>query len=521
MTTTIITNGIVITCDPKNRAGRLTIVVDDGRIREVSERGDNILRENPHATVIDAAGKLIVPGFINAHHHGASVLLQEATRGLHFSMWDSTPPLGNAVMKLLHESSRDDIRRIYRACYHAHLRCGVTTVGEFPPPLEDQGFTTMLEAIASTHVNAVVTLQNWDQIRHVQSLRSRTPRCAVSLGEENEFTVYSFENLNKAAKDLRVPLLAHIAETKEDVEEIRRNFQRDAITILGSFNLLNPETIIIHANHITDEEVKMLKAVGNIVVVTPHSTAAKQTGYPSIRSLARHHLPLALGTDWGSGGIVEEMRFLHQLPMLVPGLRSFPAAEILRMATINGAAALNLLNESGSIEAGKNADLVFFDTANARTPALHKSAAMESYARLVVDHLSSGDIVDVMIKGVMRVQGRALTGADETGIVNEFNAVHGKFFANPLTAPVQENKSDVKTNVLPFVPERVNLQEQQADYATGFPAEQGSTPVHDINDKEGTEEHPFPHRKKPSREPIKPELPKNIRRVFGEDDDLE
>lgn len=379
----------------------------------------------------------------------------------------------------------------------------------------------MLEGIAASHITAVVTLQNWDQIRKVQSMRSRSLRCAVSLGDESEFTVYSFENLNKAAKDLRVPLLAHIAETKEDVEEIRGNFQRDAITILGSFNLLHPETIIIHANHINEDEVKTLKGAGNIVVVTPHSTATKQTGYPSIRSLAKHHVPLALGTDWGSGGMVEEMRFLHQLPMLVPGLRPFPATEILRMATINGAAALNLLNETGSIEEGKNADLVFFDISSARIPAMHRSGGMEPYARLVVDHLSSGDIVDVMVKGVLRVQNRALTGVDEAGLMNEFNATFGKFFPHSGASAVQDTKPEIKANVLPFVPERVNQQEQQEDFAAGFPADHSTTPIHDIKRNEEAEGHPFPQRKKPSREPLKPELPKNIRKVFGEDDDLE
>jgi predicted amidohydrolase YtcJ len=77
----IIENGFVLTGDKQNRAGKLTIIIQNGRITEIGRRADALKATYPNAEVIDSAGKIILPGFVDAHHTGESFILRYLTSG--------------------------------------------------------------------------------------------------------------------------------------------------------------------------------------------------------------------------------------------------------------------------------------------------------------------------------------------------------------------------------------------------------------------------------------------------------
>ncbi|MBI5470725.1 MAG: hypothetical protein HY961_00125, partial [Ignavibacteriae bacterium] len=139
--TIILANGIVLTCDATNRAGRYSIAITDGRIRDIADRADVLQKAYEEAAIVDASQKLIVPGFVNAHHHGASFLLRTLTDGVHASLWNSEARLEQACDRLMHASHYADLKQLYQALYLAHLRSGTTCVGESPLPLDETGFT--------------------------------------------------------------------------------------------------------------------------------------------------------------------------------------------------------------------------------------------------------------------------------------------------------------------------------------------------------------------------------------------
>lgn len=510
---TIIANGTVLTCDAGNRCGRLHIVVSNGRFLNISDNLDRLRDEHPQAELFDATGMLVVPGFVNAHYHGESFLLRAATEGLHFSLWKDEGPLQQAATRLLHRSSYEDVHSIYRAAYIAHSASGTTCVGEFPPHLDEDAFGYMLNGIASNGVVPVVTLQNWDHIGAIRSLHEKKPRVAVNMGKENDFTVYSIEKLSQAAKELRAPLLAHIAEQREDVEVVRKNFQKDILTLLNSFNAIRQNTILIHANHCSDAEAATVKEANGTVIVCARSTAVKQTGYPALRHLAKRHVRLALGTDWGDVDMLAEMRFISHLPLVVPGLRLFSPLEILRMATINGAYALGLSAETGSIELGKRADAVLFNAEDIRLPLTLATSSAESLANIVVNHLSAGDIHAVMMNGIFTE--RSTSNREHFAA---FSATARKFFSEEVLSRPQthEHATEQSRNVLPFSSETRSQQEENEGFEAGFPATLRPSRVVGMAEPA----NPLANRPKPQREPQKPELPKDTRRVFGEDDDV-
>lgn len=519
----IIANALVLTCDANNRAGRMSLLVKDGRLADIARQPDGFAAMYPQARVIDAAGKLIVPGFVNAHFHSESILLRERTQGLPFIQWRQDIRLQEYSRKLVDRSSYDDVRAVYLASYFSHLKSGTTCVGEFGPAVDQKGFVHLLQAIDRTDVRSVVTLQNWDQISQANDLGSKRPRFAVSLGREEEFTVYSFENLMRGARELEVPLVAHVAEQREGVESVKKNFQKNVVTLLKDFGALQESTLLVHLNHIGEDEIRLIEDAGVSAVVCARSTAHKQTGYPSLRHLCGSTIPLCIGTDWDSTDMLEEMRFLHRLPMLVNGVPPLAPLQIVQMATINGARALGLDAEVGSLETGKKADMVFFDLADLRLPRIKEPAAATALAGFLVNNLGTQHITDVMINGEFFVtKGNLLTMAEDDvaqGLSNTLDRY--RQFPSPVPplselAGVAEPTPQTRSKVVPFTGDI--RQKQGGGFERGLVDEPSS--VQHVEKKPSDAIAPSPREKpEPSRAAL-PELSKDVKRVFGEDDDV-
>jgi 5-methylthioadenosine/S-adenosylhomocysteine deaminase len=507
---TIIANGFVLTCDSLNRAGRLSLLLRDGRVREVARNADAFLTLHPDATVVDASQKLVVPGFVNAHVHAESLLLQERTRWRHAGLWKRDARLLEASARLSDPKAIDDLRMLYLFACFSHLRSGTTCIGEFPPPVADKGLVQILQAIDRTEIRAVVALQNWDQIQQARDLGADRPPFVVSLGREEDYTVYSFEHLLRTAGELGIPVLAHAAEQREDVETIRKNFQKSLLAVLRDFGALRQNTILIHLNHIAESDLAFIEEAGASPVVTPRSSMMKQTGYPALRSLLPCTKRPSLGTDWGSVDMLAEMQFLHQLPLLFPAIPRLGAIEILKMATLNGAAALGLAAETGSIEPGKQADLTFFSLHTLRSPLPRDTAGAQELAELLLDALSTRDICDVMVAGEFYVRkGQLLTMAEED-VTAGFRAMRDRWF--PAVAPPISPEDLQRAKVVPPVGEA--SREPSSGFEQGLPAVES-------HDRSVSSLPPVPP-PPPAREvrsTALPELSKDVRRVFGEDDE--
>lgn len=503
---TIIANGFVITCDPRNRAGRLSLLLRNGRIQEIAQTADAFLTLYPDARIVDASQKLIVPGFVNAHMHGESVLLRDRTAGRHAGLWPRDARLRAVAEQLRAPESLDDLRMVYLTAFFTHLQCGTVLVGEFPPDVQEKGLVTILQAVERSEIRAVTALQNWDQIRQARELGARRPPFMVSLGREEEYTVYSFEQRLRAAAELGVPPLVHAAETREDEDTVRKNFQKGLISVLRDFGALRSETLLVHCNHIAEEDLPLIREAGSSVVLCPRSAMMKGTGYPALRALLAGRKHPCLGTDWGSADMVAEMQFLHQLPQMVPTLPRIGPVEILRMATVNGAEALGMAAETGSIETGKRADLAFFGLHTLRAPLPRDSAGVQELASLLMHALSSRDITDVMINGEFFLADRKLLTMAEEDLAAGYRTLRERAFPAALAPPSPAEQARVRT--APFA----GGGEDAPGFTAGISAEE--TP------HEPLPPPPRAPRTDAPRPATLPELPREVRRVFGDDEEL-
>ncbi len=522
----IIANARVITCDPDNRAGLYNLLIRDDRIVEVSDRLDLFTSLHPHAVVVDASNKLIIPGFVNAHFHSESVLLRARTDGLHCSLWKSDLRTQECIKGLLEPANDGDVRTTYLTSYFSHLKSGTTCVGEFGLPFAEETFGHVLQAMERTEVRNVVALQNWDQLVKASDVTGGRHRFLVSIGKPEDFTVYSFENLVRAAKELNVPLLAHVGEQRAETDFVKKAFQKNLLAVLQDYNIVSPENVFVHLNHLSSQETETLADAGASAVVCVRSAAFKRTGYPALRHLATQRIRLAVGTDWGNIDMLEELKFLNQLHLLISGITPFSSLQLLRMATINGAHALGLSGETGSIEAGKKADLAFFSLDDLRLPVISDYTDAESLSSLLVNHLTSRDISDVMIDGEFYVaKGQVMTMAEEE-IQEGFRSTFRKFYQGeakkiprPGSGNAETNAAGVAPKILSFAPVSRASQPDEG-FESGFQVDEKSPSVFEMKPTNINLQPPTgtpPSQNTPRR---KQDPPKESWLTFGEDEDF-
>ena len=520
----IISNAFVITCDPYNRGGLYNLLIRDDRIERISDSPDVLTALYPGATVIDASNKLIIPGFVNAHFHSESVLLSTLTDNLHYSLWNTNPAIQECIRNLLDPLNKDDARSVYLMSYFRHLKSGTTCVGEYGLPFPESGFAHMLHSIERTEVKSGVALQNWDQISKVGRSTGGRHRFFVNVGKEDDFTVYSFESLVRAAKDLSVPLLAHVAEQRANTEFVRKTFQRGTLAVLQDFGVVQCDTVFVHLNHMSSLEAEVLAEVGASVVVCARSAAFKRTGYPLLRHLAQERLRLAVGTDWGSVDMLEELKFLLRLHLLIPGIPPLSPLQLVRMGTINGAHSLSLSQETGSIEVGKKADLTFFTLDDLRLPLVSEASNAETLSSLLLNHLTNRDVSDVMINGEFYIaQGKVMTMAEEE-ILEGYRATSLKFSkaVGKALSPAPFSGPGVASSVsapriLPFTRRDRTSQHRGEGFELGFRAEEPSLTAIDLKTDETNKQTPsatVPG----SLDQSEKRQSKEVWRTFGEED---
>jgi 5-methylthioadenosine/S-adenosylhomocysteine deaminase len=495
----------VLTCDAENRAGRMSIAIREGRIAEVAPNAAKLTSQHPQAEIIDASGHVVAPGFVNAHFHIESPLLRAFTRGHALSSWNSLASLRQAG-EFLHDPANEPVfEPISFFAGIEHLLHGTTTAAAVLPSVDEHALRAAIRGLARSGVRASYVLRGWNQIRAARELLPAPASGAVAFDADEELTLYSLEKHLHAARDLGCAPAFELSETRKSADAFRKNFKKAPLKVLKEAGALPPSARVAHGNYFSPEDLEILKSTGGTLTLCAGSAARKRTGCPLLLLLATSDVRLAIGSDWGSVDILEEAKFLASLPQLAAGVRQFRPLELLRMATINGAHALGVGDEVGSLEAGKRADLIMFRLDNMLQPFAGETTGSDVLAETIIERMNAGRLSDVMIGGEFRVRGHAPVGIDLQRADSDLRTLIQRaspqgipqapsiFLARagvPMMAPsdqtfTREKKGEDRP--APAAPMAANL-------SVAFPPHEGS--------------------KKQSP----PELKKDVKRVFGEDD---
>ena len=372
------------------------ILIEDGEIVAFG-RG---LAPRDHCEVIEAAGRLVVPGFINAHYHSHDTLCRGLFEELPLEMWLLyTLPMGQ-------NRSKEEVRARTLVGALESLRCGITTVQDMLGlvPLDDDYTEVVITAYREAGIRVVFSPMVWDvppiaMVRHkdelprdVQEMLGVTGRpiheqldylesqferhraegtlhWAIAPFAPQRCTPKMLEGCAELAAKHDLPVYTHVYETKGQVliaRDLFREHGGSLIDYLDSTGLLSPRLNIVHSVWISRREMDRMAAADAGIVLNHMSNMKLKSGIAPVCDLREAGVRLGLGCDNCSGSDVQNMFQAMKLFCLLAAVSEpepgpMLADEVLRHATLGNARTAGLHGRLGAIRPGYKADLILID----------------------------------------------------------------------------------------------------------------------------------------------------------------
>ncbi len=394
-----------------------SLAIKDGRIHAIAPSTE--ARGRFHAAVtLELDEHVLIPGLINAHTHAAMSLFRGLADDLPLMEWLTQhiwPAEGAWV-------SPQFVRDGTQLAMAEMLRGGVTCFNDmyfFPDEtaraVEDAGmraavgmilidFPTAWAANAEEYLSKGLALHD-----HYKG----HPLISTVFAPHAPYTVSDgpLERVRILADQLNVPVHMHVHETAHEVQEAREKHGERPLARLEKLGLLTPQLLAVHMTQLSDEEIAACARAGISVVHCPESNLKLASGFCPVQKLMRAGVNVALGTDGAASNndldMFSEMRSAALLAKAVAGDASaLPAASALRMATLNGARALGLDEDTGSLRPGKAADIAAVYLGDIETQPLYHPVSQLIYAT------GREKVTDVWVAGRHLLKERVLTTLD-------------------------------------------------------------------------------------------------------------
>jgi 5-methylthioadenosine/S-adenosylhomocysteine deaminase len=415
----IIRGGTVVTMDGSRRVIEDgAVAVKGGRIVAVDDTAD-IVRRYAAREVINAGGKVVIPGLINGHTHVPMTLFRGIADDLDLQEW-LTKYIFPAEAKNVTE---DFVRVGTRLGLAEMLRSGTTTYCDmyyFEDAIADETFKAGMRGVLGETVIDFPVADNKtyeEGLAYAERFVNRWKGNALIIAAIAPHAPYTVsEDHLKAARAFSdrtgAPIVIHISETKREVDDSLKAKGASPVDYLNRIGFLNNRVIAAHMVWPSDGELDLLKKLGVGIVHNPQSNMKLASGVAPVPKMLRENLPVGLGTDGAASNndlnLWEEMDSAAKLHKLISNdPKVVTAEEAFEMATIRGARALHLEKEIGSIEKGKRADLAIVDL-----ESLNQTPSYNIYSDLVYS-TKAGDVRTVIIEGRVVMRDRRLLTLNE------------------------------------------------------------------------------------------------------------
>ncbi|MBL8076506.1 MAG: amidohydrolase family protein [Anaerolineales bacterium] len=434
---TLFINAIVLTMDGKLNQ------YDPGA---VAVRGDSIVAVGPEAEIkkeysaketVDCKGKVLMPGLVNAHTHVPMTLLRGLADDLRLDVW-----LMGYMLPVEREFVSPDFVRLGTqiACAE-QIRSGVTTFNDmyfFEDDIAKATADAGMRAVCGESVMkypapdapafedsiayACEFIKKWKG--HPLIVPAIAPHAPYSTTPE------ILRTCSNIAQEFDVPLHIHISETAFEVENMRNEQGMPVVPYVKKQGILEAKVIAAHCVHIDVGEIKTLQHVNAGVSHNPSSNLKLASGFAPVQKMLENGLNVGIGTDGPASNndldMFEEIRlasFVAKASSNDPTV--VPAATALLMGTRLGAQALHIGHLTGSLEAGKRADMIIVNTSPIHNSPRFRRDPNNAYAQLVYASKST-DVTDVMVNGKWLMRDHNLLTLDQDDLIKEAQGIAKK-----------------------------------------------------------------------------------------------
>ena len=424
----IIKNAIVLTMDANlNQYSQGALAVQKDSIVDIGPEKD-ILEKYASSELHDCEGKVLMPGLINTHTHVPMTLLRGLSDDLRLDVW-----LLGYMMPVEREFVTPEFVELGTSIACAELiRSGVTCFNDmyyFEQVVAQTASDIGLRAVCS---QTVMKFPTPDAHSYEESLEYSKnfikkfkdhPLIVPSIAPHAPYTCPP--EILKACTDIAlefdIPLHIHISETKEEVEEMRKENGMPVVPWVKKQGVLEAKVVAAHCVHIDEGEIRTLKHANAGIAHNPSSNLKLASGIAPVQKMLELGVNVGIGTDGTASNndldFFEEMRLANFIAKGSSGDPTvLPASQTLVMATRMGADALHIGHITGSLEAGKRADLIILDLNTTHNSPHFRHSPDGVYSQIVYAGKSS-DVTDVMVNGNWLMRNRVIDSLDENELI--------------------------------------------------------------------------------------------------------
>jgi 5-methylthioadenosine/S-adenosylhomocysteine deaminase len=421
--THLIKGATIVTMDRQGRVIEGDVLVEDGRISKVSpsiSAGTD--------SVIDARGRVLLPGFIQTHVHLCQTLFRGAADDLPLLDWLKTriwPMEAAHTDSSVYASAQLGIAELIKGGTTAALTMETVhhTDAVFRA-VEESGFRAivgkcmmdrgqdvprgLIENPEDSIAESLRLLERWHGRGDGRIRYCLAPRFALSCSRA------LLERVAVLAGQRGVLVHTHASENLIEVDLIRRETERGNIEFLSDVGLASENVVLAHCVHVSEAEIDILERTGTRVAHCPSSNLKLGSGIAPVPRMLERGICVSLGSDGAACNnrldMFTEMRLAALIQKPAHGPQSVPAIRVLEMATLQGARALGLEDTIGSIELGKRADLTILNLDRTHT------TPRPDVISTIVYSASPSNVETVLIDGRIVMQNAVLTTLSEQAV---------------------------------------------------------------------------------------------------------
>ncbi len=415
----VLKNGTILTMatsEPEIIQGDLGI--EDDRIVYVGAAPGSFIPDR----VLDASERIVMPGLINAHTHIAMSLMRHYADDLPFWEW-----LNDRILPLEENLTPDDVHVGALLSIAEMIRSGTTTFSDMYFFMDGVAAAVLESGMRANIARGLVFNEASDLkkldigIKLFRDWHGKADgRIHVDLAPHAPYTCPPeyLKRVQKSAEEMGAHIHTHLSESRKEIETIYSLYNVSPVAYMAQQGIFEQKTSAAHCVYVSFDDIRILADYDVSVVNNPGSNFKLGNGFAPVPRFLNAGVNVALGTDGAaSNNNVNMFEEVHLAALVNKAVSedptAVPAYTALEMATINGARALGREDETGSLEAGKKADILLLDRMK---PHLYPEM---NHVSALVYAAESADVDTVICNGRILMENRILRTLDEGSILKQ------------------------------------------------------------------------------------------------------
>lgn len=405
------------------------IFIEDGKIKQIEKNIKCHVEK-----IIDATGKVVMPGLINTHAHVPMSIFRETLDGYTLQDW-----LEKKIWPMEDKLTNEDIYHASMLSFIEMIKTGTTTINDMYFMTED-----IIKAALDMQIRlqTTKTLQNIagggkqrieELEKLIQKYQNQNEMITLNIGIHGFYTSDSsyIEECAKLARKHNLPVHIHFCENEKEVEDIKKAYHVQSPQELIEKYFKGLHVILAHAVKLSEKEIEKLKENDIYVSHCPVSNLRLGCGIANISYMQKQGIIVSLGTDGqGSGSNLDLFETMKYTTLLQKGIqedpKELPAYEVLKMATINGAKALGLDEKIGTVEPEKQADIILLNLNDVTTVPVNNIFSE------IVYNVKGTNVETTIVNGKVLMENRTLTYQREKEIYEKCEKIIQRISENAI-----------------------------------------------------------------------------------------